>query len=383
VVDRRWLVVSSVGRAEEMLASPRVTVLMPVFNRDRFVGEAIQSVITQDFADFELLIVDDGSTDRTPEILRDWARRDERIVVITSPANQGIPAALNLGLRHARGPYVARLDSDDFMMPCRLAAQAAVLDREPGVVLVSSAYELMDSEGNYLGTWNGDEPHEVVTYLLNFYNIVGGGGQVMFRRSEVLANGGYAPAYPSSEDYDLWVRLLRRGRILTLPLIGMKQRHHDSRSSVHYASVKRANWTAIMSESLGCYLGRPIRDEEIAALITVWRLDGAKGMARTAESTMREAFARFCSVHSDRALRRCVRNRTALQWLAGARVFADAGHLAEAMRFVARAVAWSPASVLAAAVTRAAHSLSVTRWRDRACRLLRALKRAITPVGAA
>src|SRR6202030_3427370 len=97
--------------------SPRVTVLMPVFNRQRFVDEAIQSAIAQDFGDFELLIVDDGSTDSTPEMLRAWAQRDARIVVITSPENQGIPAALNVGLDHARSPYIARLDSDDIMMP--------------------------------------------------------------------------------------------------------------------------------------------------------------------------------------------------------------------------------------------------------------------------
>ena len=328
--------------------SPRVTVLMPVFNRERFLDEAIQSVIAQDFADFELLIVDDGSTDGTPEMLRAWAQRDARIVVITSPQNQGIPAALNFGLDHARAPYVARLDSDDVMTPRRLAAQAAVLDSHPEVVLVSCAYETMDSEGNYLGTWRGDEPHEVVTYLLNFYNIVGGGGQVMFRRSEVLAEGGYASEYPSSEDYDLWVRLLRRGRILTLPLVGMKQRQHNARSAVQYATVKRANWTEIMTQSLGRYLGRPIRDEEIAALITVWRHDGMTGMAPTADRTMREAFARFRSEHSDQELRRCVRNRTARQWMEGARIFATAEHLAEATRFVARAAWWSPATVFAA-----------------------------------
>src|SRR5258708_24318689 len=184
-------------------------------------------------------------------MLRAWALQDARIVVITLPENQGIPAALNLGLDRARAPYVARLDSDDIMMPRRLAAQAAILDSKPEVVLVSSEYETMDSEGNYLGTRRGDEPHEVVTYPLNFYNIVGGGGQVMFRRSEVLAEGGYACEYPSSEDYDLWVRLLRRGRILTLPLIGMKQRHHDARSVVQYPSVKRANWTGIMTQFLG------------------------------------------------------------------------------------------------------------------------------------
>ena len=338
--------------------NPHVTVLMPVFNRERFVDEAIQSVIGQDFDDFELLIVDDGSSDRTPEILWEWARRDPRIVVITLPENQGIPSALNQGLEHARAPYIARLDSDDLMMPRRLAAQATVLDNDPDVVLVSSAYEMMDSEGNYLDTWPGDEPHEVVTYLLNFFNIVGGGGQVMFRRSEVLAEGGYAREYPSSEDYDLWVRLLRRGRILTLPLIGMKQRDHNARSAVQYANIKHANWTAIMGQSLSRYLGRPIRQEEVDALITVWRHDGRTGMSSVADRTMREAFARFCSEHADRKLRTCVRRRTARQWMEGARVFANAGHRAEATRFVARAALWSPLAVIEVAVKRAVRSIS-------------------------
>jgi len=320
--------------------TPRVTVLLPVFNRERFVDEAIESVINQDFADFELLIVDDGSTDRTPQILHEWTQRDPRIVVVTLPHNQGIPSALNAGLHHARSEYIARLDSDDIIMPVRLAAQTAVLDSEPGVVLVSSAYETMDSDGNYLGTWRGDEPHEIVTFLLNFYNIVGGGGQVMFRRSEVLAEGGYNCDYPSSEDYDLWVRLLRRGRILTLPLIGMKQRQHSAQSIVQYASVKRANWTGIMRASLTRYLGRAISDEEINALITVWRHDGAKGMAPIANRIMREAFARFCCEHSDQTLRTCARKRIARQWLEGSRILAKAGHRWEAMRYAVRAVFW-------------------------------------------
>ncbi|HXH36997.1 MAG TPA: glycosyltransferase family A protein [Thermoanaerobaculia bacterium] len=332
--------------------SPRVTVLMPVFNREEFVGEAIESVIAQDFADFELLIVDDGSTDRTPELLRAWAQKDARIVVITAPRNLGIAEAPNLGLRHARTEYVARLDSDDILMPGRLAAQAAVLDSHPEVVLVSSAYETMDRDGRYLGTWDVVEPHEVVTWLLHFYNIVGGGGHVMFRRSQVLTLGGYNAAYPSSEDYDLWVRLLRTGRILTLPLIGMKQRDHEGRATVEYAGIKRANWTAIMRKSLAPYLGRPISDEEIAALITVWRFDGKSGMAPTADRTMREAFTHFRRDHRDRELRRRLRRRTARQWLEGARFFAKAGRRAEAMRYVLRAARWSPATVIEAASRR-------------------------------
>ena len=326
--------------APDRAVSPRVTVLMPVFNRERYVEEAIRSVLGQDFADFELLIVDDGSTDRTPAILAAWAERDPRITIITAPRNEGIPGALNRGLAQARARYIARLDSDDIMLPRRLAGQVAVLDERPDVVLVSCAYDLIDAHGTYLDTWRGDEPHEVMVFLLNFYNIVGGGGQVAFRRDDVLAEGGYANEYPSSEDYDLWVRLLRRGRIVTLPLVGMQQRQHDARSHVQYAAVKRANWSAIMRASLERYLGRPVASDEIAALITVWRHDGRRGAAARADRTMREAFARFCDQHSDRALQRCARRRIARQWIEGARVFARAGERVEAVRFLSRAALW-------------------------------------------
>ena len=320
--------------------SPRLTVLMPVFNRERYVDEAIRSVLEQDFADFELLLVDDGSTDGTAALLRARAERDPRITIVTAPRNEGIPGALNRGLTQARARYIARLDSDDIMLPGRLAAQVAVLDERPDVVLVSCAYDLIDERGAYLTTWRGDEPHEVMLFLLNFYNIVGGGGQVAFRRDEVLAEGGYSTRYPSSEDYDLWVRLLRCGRIVTLPLVGMQQRQHDARSHVQYADVKRANWSAIMRGSLERYLGRAVAEEEIAALITVWRHDGRRGAAPRADRTMREAFARFCGEHRDRGLRRCARRRIARQWTEGARAFARAGERAEAVRYLARAARW-------------------------------------------
>ena len=109
--------------------APRVTILMPVFNRERFVNEAIESVVRQDFADFELLIVDDGSTDRTPDILEAWSNREPRIAVIRSERNQKFRCG-ELGPRSRASGY-GRLDSDDLMMPGRLAAQASILDSGP------------------------------------------------------------------------------------------------------------------------------------------------------------------------------------------------------------------------------------------------------------
>lgn len=318
--------------------NPAITVLIPVFNREQFVDEAIRSVIEQDFDDFELLLVDDGSTDRTPAVLEMWQKRDPRVVVVTAPTNQGIPDALNLGLAHARGKYVARLDSDDLMTPGRLTAQAAVLDARPEVTLVSSAYDIVDLEGHRLATSTCGEPPEVVAFLLNFFNVVGGG--MMFRRADVLAEGGYSSTYPSTEDYDLWVRLLRRGRIEALPLVGLTKRTHPNQSLKRYGAFKRAHWIGIMRSALEPYLRRPVRDDEIAALITVWRHDDRAGMGRIADDVMREAFARFREDVPDRALQARARNRIAWQWYFGAKILVSRGYPLEGMKYLSRAVRW-------------------------------------------
>ncbi|HYU24814.1 MAG TPA: glycosyltransferase family A protein [Thermoanaerobaculia bacterium] len=321
--------------------NPKVTVLIPVYNRERFVDEAIRSVMEQDFDDFELLLVEGGSTDRTPEVLEMWKKRDRRVVVVTTPTREGISAALNLGLAHARGKYVARLDSDDLMMPRRLAEQAAVLDAHSEVVLVSCAYDIVDLAGNRLGTWKRDEPPEVTAFLLHFFNVIGGHGQVMFRLAAALEEGGYARKL--SEDYDLWVRLRRRGRIETLPFVGMAKRTHANQAlvqSLERWDLRHATWSGIMRSSLEPYLRRTVRDDEIAALITVWRLDGRLDMARIADDVMRQAFARFRNDNPDRALQACARRRIARQWYIAARNFARRGHPLEAMKYLAHAASW-------------------------------------------
>jgi glycosyltransferase involved in cell wall biosynthesis len=317
--------------------NPKVTVLVPVFNRERLVEDAIRSVIEQDFDDFELLLVDDGSTDRTPEVLASWKERDPRVSVVTSPANQGLAAACNVGLAHARGKYVARLDSDDLMLPRRLAEQAAVLDTRPDVVLVSCAFDIVDLEGRHLGVWKNDEPPEVTKFLLNFFNLIGG-AQLMFRLADVVAEGGYAVEFPVCEDYDLWVRMLRRGRIETLPLVGTTIRRHDSHLWAQH--FKPPYWTRIMRSSLEPYLQRAVGDDEIAALITLWRRDGALGRGAIADRILQEAFARFGDEFPDRALRARVRKRIVSQWVVAAKNLARLGHRIEASMYLMRAARW-------------------------------------------
>jgi len=309
----------------------KVTVLVPVYNRERFVGEAIESVLGQDFADFELLLVDDGSCDRTPEILREYEGRDARIRIVTSEVNEGIPRALNRGLEHARGEYIARLDSDDLMMPGRLAAQVDVLDAQRDVVLVSTAYDIIDEHGAHLGRFDETLPSEVIRYLLGFTNIIGGGGQVMFRNDGTR----YSTEFPSSEDYELWVRLSQRGPIVAIPMIGMKKRQHENDSLKQYGRNKRANWTSIMRRALEPILKRVPLDEEIDALITIWRHDGRRGAGPVADRVMREAFLHFRREHP--GLARTFRRRIARQWVESARRARWRGDNAEAVQFLLRA----------------------------------------------
>jgi len=128
-----------------MAATPRITVLIPVYNREGYIAAAIDSVLAQSFTDFELLIVDDGSTDRSMEIISSYA--DPRIRIERNPYNKGGPWARNRGLDLARGEYVAMLDSDDVAAPERLARQNAFLDAHPNYALVGSGKHTLNASG--------------------------------------------------------------------------------------------------------------------------------------------------------------------------------------------------------------------------------------------
>lgn len=185
---------------------PRVSVLMPVYNGARFLESAVRSVLDQTFTDFELVAVDDGSSDKTPRILAELAARDGRIRVIRQ-ANTGIVGALNNGLAECRGAYVARMDGDDLCLPDRFAEQVAHLDANPGCVLVGGLAELIDEHGATRGIVAGG-PHRMTRLDVFPPRIaVSIHPLVMIRRAALEAIGGYRADFPHAEDYDLYIRL--------------------------------------------------------------------------------------------------------------------------------------------------------------------------------
>jgi glycosyltransferase involved in cell wall biosynthesis len=202
---------------------------MPVYNGERYVADAIESVLEQTFDDFELVVIDDGSTDRTNAILGGYAREDPRIV-IHKQANSGFVPALNRGCGLARAIYIARIDADDLAMRRRLEIQVRFLDAKPELGVVGSAVTLIDSDGNAL--WNESYPldhPDIVAVLDRFCPFIH--STVMIRRPLLAAVGGYRPMFGDAADLDLWLRLSECTRLANLPDVLASYRLHDAQAT--------------------------------------------------------------------------------------------------------------------------------------------------------
>lgn len=204
---------------------PRISVLIPVYNSERYLSEALQSVLAEHDSDMEVVIVDDGSTDRTLEILQQFASSDERIQLISRP-NTGIVGALNDGLAACTGTYIARMDADDIVYPGRFNAQQAYLDEYPECVGVGSWVQYIDPDGEPIWTWRmTSDPGAIKDHLLN--GTIAGlvHPAMMLRREAVMAVGAYRFECQYVEDYDLFLRLLDYGTftIIEKSLLGYRQ----------------------------------------------------------------------------------------------------------------------------------------------------------------
>lgn len=212
------------GRLKPDLADPQLSVLLPVRDGASYLRESLQSVRDQSFGDFELIVVDDGSTDATPRILDELAREDARLVVLRrQPA--GVAAALATGLAHARAPLVARIDADDAALPTRFDKQIAFLAAHPQVGVLGTALEVVDAAGRAGRRWQGPEDHARAALELLFRPPLGH-PTVMLRRALLDEAGGYDPAFEGAEDYELWTRLVEITRFANLPEPLVRYRVH-------------------------------------------------------------------------------------------------------------------------------------------------------------
>ncbi len=203
-----------------------ISVVIPVYNAARFLDVAIESILGQTYHDFEVIAVNDGSTDQSGSILAKCAARDARIRVV-SQRNTGIVGALNNGVAAAHGELIARMDADDICMPLRLEKQVAYLREHPECVVVGTDVLYTDPEGAPLIQHRPSEYHVgIVEQLLS-----GNGGAlihptIMVRRHLLEKSGGYRAHYQWIEDLDLYLRLSELGRLANLPDVHLHYRQH-------------------------------------------------------------------------------------------------------------------------------------------------------------
>ncbi len=198
-----------------MVETPRVSVVMAVHNGGAYLGRAVQSILEQTFGDFEFVIVNDGSTDTTADVLQHAQAADGRIRVLQQD-KAGLVASLNRGCGEARGAYIARMDADDIAFPTRLSRQVEFLDRHPAVAVVGSAVVRIDAAGREITRNVCPTTHAEIVEALQQYTCFTH-PTVMVRAAALAAVGGYRPAYRAAEDYDLWLRLSERYELANLP----------------------------------------------------------------------------------------------------------------------------------------------------------------------
>jgi glycosyltransferase involved in cell wall biosynthesis len=221
---------------------PLVSVVVPVYNTERYISDTIESILKQTFTDFELIIIDDGSKDSSPEILQKLAAKDSRIR-LTLRENRGIVRTRNDLLEQCRGKYMAVNDSDDLSMPDRLAKQVAYLESHPDCVLLGSRVMLMDPFSSPVCVSGHKLDHAEIEEQL-----LGNGGGWALVQSAIMARvdvarkiGGYrGEEHNLAEDHDLFVRMAEVGRVANLeePLVWYR-RHHTSLTHTLYQSKKQ------------------------------------------------------------------------------------------------------------------------------------------------
>lgn len=235
---------------------PQISVLMPVWNgckdgKEPFLRKAIESILGQTFSNLEMVIVDDGSTDNTLDVLKEYQRRDGRIRILKNDKNMKIVRTLNKGLDACQAPLVARQDADDYSTVTRLQIQKRFMDDRPKTEMCGTGMYVIDYEGKLKMEIMRPCTHELLKDFLLKKGCPFVHGSVMFRRETVSNMGGYSsnPDFEYAEDFELWSRIVKNGhRVENIPDRSLYfHRDHGTKSSVVYRTQQEKATRLILS----------------------------------------------------------------------------------------------------------------------------------------
>jgi len=212
-----------------MADHPKISVIMSVFNGEKYLREAIDSILSQSYTDFEFIIVNDGSTDNSPSIIKSYS--DKRIRLIDNEQNIGLTKSLNRAIKQGRGEYIARQDVDDISLPQRLEEQVKYLEQHPEIVALGTSRYVIDEDGKIM--------RKEAALLKPGHNLFQANafthGSVMFRKAVIDELGGYNEVFRYSQDYELWLRVAQHHQIRNLPQVLYKLRSHG-------ANIRLQHW---------------------------------------------------------------------------------------------------------------------------------------------
>jgi glycosyltransferase involved in cell wall biosynthesis len=217
-------------------ASPAVSVVLAVHNGERYLREAVESVLAQSLSNFELVAIDDGSTDATGAILADYAANDSRIVVHRQ-ANAGVAEARNRGFTLASAPLVANLDADDVVLPTRLEQQREFMAHHPEVAVVGGAVSFIDAGGREFGEWRYPSTDAAIRSALAHTTPLAHSATTI-RKDAFFAVGGYRRLLVPAEDLDLWLRIAEQHELANLAVVMVRYRVHREQATVRTFEVQ-------------------------------------------------------------------------------------------------------------------------------------------------
>ncbi len=291
---------------------PKVSVLMSVYNGERYLREAILSILCQTWTDYEFLIIDDGSTDDSREIISSFD--DPRICLVDNPTNIGLAESLNRGLELARGELIARQDADDISHPARLERQVDFLTSHPTVALLGTQRRIIDQRGNLLPFLRPQVPltNVAIKWCLMFENAFIHTSVMYYRKVAWDQMRGYDGRFVRCEDYELWSRIVEKHAVRNLSQVLVDYRRHSD-SITAQKQIYNVWLKKVISTNLTRFTGFHQVPAEWAFLI----YSPYTGQIKEPEQLMSvidTIFFRFCNLHPGAAADRGVRRLRANQW---------------------------------------------------------------------
>lgn len=242
---------------------PKISVIMPAYNAEKYIKAAIESILEQTFTDFEFIIIDDGSIDSTAAIIQSYS--DKRIRFCPNEQNIGVAATLNRGLELACGEYIARMDADDISLPKRFEKQTAYMDEHVDIAVCGTAIEMFCDNKVIGRRFPSSEPEKLKEDL--FFSCGVAHPSVMMRKTVIVGLGGYDPMFNGMEDYELWCRVAEKYRLTVLPEVLLRYRIHHAQVTQNQ-SPKYEEQLRLLKRRQTEQLGITVSSEEFDAYVS-------------------------------------------------------------------------------------------------------------------